>query len=521
MNVTEIRGSKAFMIARVSDPSQRDALPAQELRLRDYAERYELDAEMFSFDETAYKSDRQKFREIVEKIEKYPDFCIVVFDKIDRFTRDSSSDVVRILRALVRDGQIELHFPSDNLVVHKDSPAADKTRLGMGMVFSEYYSAAISDNVKRKIQQKLHEGEWPGKAPIGFLNVDTNDESGKLLRKDVVPDPTRQPFITKIYALRLEGVSYRMIAHQMRAEGLLGNSKNARPISASMIENILKNPFYYGVMSYNGKEYPHRYQTLISKQTFMEAQKVTESRNNGGIRPRSDVKRVFTFNGIMTCKKCGCSMSSYEKKGFIYMHCSKAKYNCGQTHGKEAEAEIEIKKMIESMTVDNDTLSQIMQDLADEHNNEQLYYKNIAETTKREISRLKGRLEALYEDRLDGRISLEDYDKMAQKNKDETEELERKLVQITSDDKSFTVDAAYLLKLSRNAGKLFESSKAPLKNRLLKIVLSNLEFDDKKLFYKRRAPFDVISECLLSSNWLPQPDSNQAILPPDSRLIVP
>jgi DNA invertase Pin-like site-specific DNA recombinase len=503
MNTTEIKGSKAFMIARVSDPSQRDALPAQELRLNDYAKRHELDAELLSFDETAYKSDRQKFQEIVDRIASYPDFCVVVFDKVDRFTRDSSSEVVRVLKSLVKDGKIELHFPSDNLFIHKNSPAADKTRLGMGMVFGEYYSAAISDNVKRKIQQKLHEGEWPGKAPIGFLNVDTNDESGKLLRKDVVPDPTRQPFIVKIYELRLQGVSYRMIAHQMRAEGLTGNSKNARPISASMIENILKNPFYYGVMLWDGKEYPHRYQTLISKQTFKEAQKITESRNNGGAKPRSDVKRVFTFNGIMTCKRCGCSISSYEKKGFVYMQCSKAKYNCRQTHGKEAEAEVEIKKIIEATTVDNDTLDQILQNLAEEHNNEQLYYKNVAETTRREISRLKGRLDALYEDRLDGRISLEDYDKMAQKNKEEAENLERKLVQITSDDKSFTVDAAYLLKLSRNAGKLFESSKAPLKNRLLKIILSNLEFEDKILFYKRRAPFDVISECLLSSNWLP------------------
>jgi DNA invertase Pin-like site-specific DNA recombinase len=508
MNTTEIKGSKAFMIARVSDPSQRDALPAQELRLKEYAERHELDAEIMSFDETAYKSDRLKFKEIVDKISKQSTFSIVVFDKIDRFTRDSSSEVVRILKELVKIGKIELHFPSDNLFIHKDSPAADKTRLGMGMVFGEYYSAAISDNVKRKIQQKLHEGEWPGKAPIGFLNVDTHDDSGKFIRKDVVPDPTRQPFIAKIYELRLLGVSYRMIAQKMRTEGLIGNSKNARPISASMIENILKNPFYYGMMSYNGKEYPHRYQTLISKQTFMEAKKVTDSRNGGGMKPRSDVKKQYTFNGLMSCKRCGCSISSYTQKGFVYMHCSKAKYKCGQAHGKEAEAEAQMKKMIEAMTVDSETLNQILEDLAAEHNNEQLYYKNVAETTRREISRLKGRLEALYEDRLDGRITLDDYDKMAQRNKDETENLERKLLQVTTEDKSFTVDASYLLKLSRNAGKLFESSKAPLKNKLLKIILSNLEFDDKILFYKRRAPFDVISECLLSSNWLPIMDSN-------------
>ena len=77
-----------------------------------------------------------------------------------------------------------------------------------------------------------------------------------------------------------------------------------------------------------------------------------------------------------------------------------------------------------------------------------------------------------------------------------------------TEDKSFTVDASYLLKLSRNAGKLFESSKAPLTNKLFKIILSNLEFDDKKLFYKGR-PCDVISECLLSSNWLRQLGSNQ------------
>ncbi len=161
----DYEGVKAFMIARVSGAEQSDALPAQTLRLKAYEERLKLNGEFFDFDETAYKEDRQKFTEIVSKISNYPDFCIVVFDKIDRYSRDASTEVVMILKRLVKLGRIEIHFPSDNLTYHKDSPAGDKTRLGMGLVMGEYYSMAISDNVKRKIQQKLHDKEFPGQIP--------------------------------------------------------------------------------------------------------------------------------------------------------------------------------------------------------------------------------------------------------------------------------------------------------------------------------------------------------------------
>lgn len=501
--------TKAFLIARVSDPEQRTALPGQIIRLEAYAKNNEYDSTLFSFDESAYKEDREKFTKIVDEIDAYRGYCIVVFDKIDRFTRDCTSDVVKKLKAKVKGGGFEMHFPSDGLNIHKDSPAHDLFRLDIGMALGAYYSSSISDNVKRKIQQKIHEKEWPGKAPIGFLNVDSKDDSGKVIGKNVIPDPTRSGSIARIYTLRLQGVSYRVIAQIMREDGLTGNGKNHRPISASMIENILKNTFYYGVMTYNGKEYPHRYEPLVSKQTFLEVQKVAEARNNGGAKPRSDVKRVFTFNGLMTCQRCGCSMSSYEKKGFVYMHCSGAKGKCGQAHGKEAESEVQIQEIIKATSVSDTVMNQILQDLADEHNNEQLYYKNKAETARREISRLKSRLETLYEDRLDERITLDDYDERAQKYKDEIENLERKLLQVTTEDKSFIVDASYLLKLSHRALELFESSKPALKNKLLKIILSNLEFNDKMLFYKRRAPFDVISECLQSSKWLRRLDSNQ------------
>ena len=120
------------------------------------------------------------------EIAHYKDKAVIVFDKIDRFTRDATSEVVRILKDRVRDGKLELHFPSDGLVFHKNSPACDKTRLGIGMVFGEYYSSAISDNVKRRIEQKLHDGEFPGKAPIGYINI--NLPNGK---KGIIPDPAR------------------------------------------------------------------------------------------------------------------------------------------------------------------------------------------------------------------------------------------------------------------------------------------------------------------------------------------
>ena len=91
-------GVRAFLIARVSDPRQVDALPAQKLRLEEYADKLKLRPELRSFDETAYKEDRSKFLEIINNAIKCPDEYILVFDKVDRLTRDVSSEVVRTLK---------------------------------------------------------------------------------------------------------------------------------------------------------------------------------------------------------------------------------------------------------------------------------------------------------------------------------------------------------------------------------------------------------------------------------------
>jgi DNA invertase Pin-like site-specific DNA recombinase len=93
--------TKLILIARVSDVEQRKALPAQKLRLERYAEQKQLPSEYHEFDESAHKDVRQKFSKLVEHIHKQTGLCYVVFDKIDRLTRDSSQEEVKALQQLV------------------------------------------------------------------------------------------------------------------------------------------------------------------------------------------------------------------------------------------------------------------------------------------------------------------------------------------------------------------------------------------------------------------------------------
>ncbi len=505
--VKNYEGTKAFLIARVSDPSQRTALPAQTLRLNQYAQSLSLDAELYSFDETAYKEDRVKFLEIVEKAISHPGSFIMVFDKIDRLTRDCSSSIITTLKKLVRDGRAELHFPSDGLIYHKNSPAHDKTRLDMGMVFGGYYSAAISDNVKRKIDQKLHDKEWPGKAPIGYKNVTITDDNGKTTRKDIVPDEARAPYIAKVFELRLNRLSYRTIAKTLREEGLTSNTKQSRPIGQSQIEQILKNPFYYGVMRYNGRLYPHRYEAVITKRLYDLVQQVNEDRATD--TSKTSTVHKFTFNNLLKCRLCGCSISSYTKKGHTYMQCSKAKGPCSQPHTSEAELLPQINNLLDDLQKVESVVDQVVDTLKKEHDSIQDYYVTAMQQARKEYGRLEKRLTILYDDRLDGRITADEYDKIVSITKSQMEKLDEKLIQLTNGDKSFVVTSSYLLQLASIAGKLFRSSKPELKSKILNLVLSNLELDNKKLHFNLLSPFDKLLVLSQSSNWLRQLGSNQ------------
>src|SRR3990167_11032078 len=166
---------KSIIIARVSTEEQKEAgnsLPAQIARLKKYCQNKEFGIiKEVSFDESAYKEQRNDFDAILDFVIEQKEKVAVCFDKVDRLSRNIFDKRIAVLYEKAIQGQLELHFVSDGQIINDTLSAPDKFRFSMSLGLAKYYSDAISDNVKREQEQKLRKGEWPSKAPFGYTNV--------------------------------------------------------------------------------------------------------------------------------------------------------------------------------------------------------------------------------------------------------------------------------------------------------------------------------------------------------------
>ncbi len=105
-------------------------------------------------------------------------------------------------------------------------------------------------------------------------------------------------------------------------------------------------------------------------------------------------------------------------------------------------------------------------------------------------------------------ITVDEYDKIATKIEAEINEKDSKLMELTNNDKSFDVSRSYLLELASKARTIFESSKQEQKNKILKLLFSNLKIDQKRLNCNLLEPFNTLSSMSKTQSWLPRSDSN-------------
>ncbi|MFZ5953656.1 MAG: recombinase family protein [Candidatus Dependentiae bacterium] len=152
---------KSILIARVSTEEQKEAgnsLPAQIARLEKYCQSKHFKIEKtFSFDESAYKNNREEFDRILDYVLDQKEKIVVCCDKIDRLSRNVFDKRVSALYEKALEDKLELHFVSDGQIINSRISATEKFQFSISLGLAKYYSDAISDNVKRAFEQKSKE----------------------------------------------------------------------------------------------------------------------------------------------------------------------------------------------------------------------------------------------------------------------------------------------------------------------------------------------------------------------------
>ncbi len=475
----------AIIIARVSTEEQKEAgnsLPAQLARLEKYCQNKQFSIiRTFSFDESAYKMQRDEFDRIIDFVVHQQEKVVVCFDKVDRLSRNVFDKRIALLYERVMGGKIELHFVSDNQILNSNISAIEKFQFGMGLDLAKYFSDAISDNVRRAQEQKLRKGEWLSKAPFGYKNI---TKPGDVT--DVIVDEHNAHILVKVFEWYGTGAfSMELLCKKVKKEFNLAWPKG-------FLGKMLQNPFYHGTMIVKGTLYPHRYPPLISKTLFDQVQQVKKRFNK---QPFKYAGKPYIYRGLLRCGHCGLAITPEKHKGLVYYHCTQYNGKHGAKWLREEEITDQLGNLFKSLEVPQNILQQITEGLGKLHQDKIEFHNKHFDELNKEHKKLTLMMDNLYLDKLKGRISDEQYDKFYANFRDQLADINVRLARLQEAEDNYYINANYVLQLASRAYELFKSSEVEEKRQLLKLVLSNLRIEGESVLWDVQKPFDVIANC--------------------------
>ena len=491
---------KAVILARVSTKEQEEqghSLPAQIRRLQEYAKRKDFEiAETFSFSESAGDKIRKKFEEVINYIRTHKDIKVLLCENVDRATRNFK-DAVDLDEMRKNEG-LEIHFVQDGFFINKNATGNQMFMWEAKVFLAKQYLNRLSDDVKRSNEQKIQNGEWITKAPIGYIGV--YDDKGK--RQNIIPDPLRSQYIAKMFEMYATGTSStKKIQQEMEGLGLKSNCKEPKPIPKSKIHSILKDPFYYGEMRINGELYPHKYQPLISKPMFDRVQEVFKGYNK---KPFRYACKPFAFRGLIKCADCGCTITAERSKNkYNYYSCT----NFKGVHNKrlyinENELLKPVYSVLRKITLTDRQISRLMTGLKQTDKAKDRFFEASMKTLRAEYDKYEKRKSSLLDKLADEKITQEDYDKKLVEYDTKQTLLNSEMANHQKADKEYYTTVAMILGLAKRAYDIFKSSEPMEKRAFLNFLLQNCKLQGRNLEFTLKKPFNRVLETNSCSNLL-------------------
>ncbi len=358
---------------------------------------------------------RPLFTTMINRIQKGEASGIICW-KLDRLARNPVDGGT--ISWMLQEGTIKRivtfekeYHPEDNVLM-----------MSVEMGMANQYSKDLRTNILRSALSKFERGEYPSRAPIGYINVRESKKSAH-----VENDPDRFVLVRKMWEMMLTG-NYnpqQICDIANRDWGLTTKPRgkySAKPLSHSLIYKTFSNIFYTGYMEYHGTQYKATHEPMVTLEEFDCVQKFLGAK--GKTRAKT---RDFAYTGAVQCEVCGCAITAETKakdikstgqiKEYTYYHCTHKKRDFYCSDRKNTpETEIE-KQIIERLgeTKLPDEFFDFARNKLKRSNEEEFGEKEIiTKSAQDEVLKCDEKLKRLLDSKIEGFIDSDEY--VARKN---------------------------------------------------------------------------------------------------------
>lgn len=462
----------AVNIARVSSKRQEEegySLPAQKRLLTNYALDRNLHVlETFEIAETASKSlQRRIFQDAMKFIEDNNVKHLIV-EKVDRHVRNLH-DAVETHDWLLTDKERRVHFVKDGLVLHQGSRSQEWLNWGIRVVMAKNYIDNLREEAMKGWDEKLAQGWLPGVPPAGYMNI---QRDGKSIQ---VPNPDTWRIMRDMFELFIRpGQSGITVAKEMALRGIV--TAKGRPYAHSkVVQRILDNPYYIGIIQWNGQEYPGKHETFISRELWERVQAKLH-----GKRPTRYKKHNPLFKNLITCESCHGMVTWQLQKGRYYGSCQRLKQACkGRTTLREDRLETLIQARLNDLVSPSQELvTWVTTELRKRQTTTSQTRVDSIRTLGAQIERLERMDSVMYDDKLAGEISRETYDTKHETFMVQLRELESKRDSLLASNENDLEQRLALLNLSQKAADLYQTRTITQKRVIITKLFSRITYND-------------------------------------------
>ncbi|MCK5115752.1 MAG: recombinase family protein [Candidatus Aegiribacteria sp.] len=479
--------SCCVIYARVSTVEQERegySIQAQLKMLREYSDTHGMEVlKEFTDNETARSTGRANFNRMLAFLEEHPDCKDILVEKTDRLTRNQGDFIALNLER----SHLRVHMVREGKILSHESSPAEFFIQDIQIAQAAFVSRNISAEARKGMQAKAEMGIYPSYAPLGYLNT-----IGKCGRKVITPDPERAHLIVRLFAeYAKKACSVNDLVALSQGIGL--RSRKGKVLSPSTIHKMLKNPVYKGVVQWRNSLYQGIHEPLVSTGLWHEVQLALTGGNN---RKCHRERHAFAFSGLIKCAVCGCSLTGDLKKGkYVYYHCSGYKGKHGEPYTREEVFEERFAEVLQRLVPDDDVVEWIVETVTEESDENISKQREIISGLENLIVKQERKLELLYDDRLEGRIDAQTYDRKSSEIREELNGLRASLDTLIAQDASdLPQTCAETFELAKYAFWMFLTSPDAEKHNLLKRVLSNCTWSQGEMKVEYSQSLGIIAD---------------------------